>query len=359
MVRHELDINRKRILKQMYMSQKRKIQMMVNKNKSEHEKTITQNIMKDKNRSKKLFKYIDKLRGIEPVSKKAHLIYDDDNNQMNPEEVKIRISGFWNAIYNKNVNNLNRIWNNEIRQDYENTLIPNNNNVRYDTNIGTIVSTTQISEHLDLIGKKQNQISPMNWHDISENEIKNQVTKMKNGAPGPDNIKPKIYKTLVENDNILTFLTKCFNKIMVENYIPKQWKEYKTILIPKKAKPKIQDFRPIALTNCSYKIFMGIIKNRSKEHLKMNNLENELQAGATEKRNTSDNNLILNYCINKSEKQRKPLYVMSIDFTKAFDSINREQMITTLMKYKFNSNIINRKLFDPNLEKNFDDVHSV
>ena len=43
------------------------------------------------------------------------------------------------------------------------------------------------------------------------------------------------------------------------------WDTSKTTLVPKIKKPTVKDFRPIALTNISYKIFMGIIRGKIEE----------------------------------------------------------------------------------------------
>ena len=37
---------------------------------------------------------------------------------------------------------------------------------------------------------------------------------------------------------------------------PESWKRSKTVMIPKKKKPKAKDFRPIALTNVEYTFFI-------------------------------------------------------------------------------------------------------
>ena len=85
---------------------------------------------------------------------------------------------------------------------------------------------------------------------------------------------------------------------------------------------------------------MGIIREKVEEHLEENGLNNELQAGFTKNRRITDNLFILKYCIESSFKNKKELYVISIDFKKAFDSVDRGRLVMTMMQYKIDSKIV-------------------
>ena len=123
--------------------------------------------------------------------------------------------------------------------------------------------------------------------------------------------------------------------------VPMEWKTSDTTLIPKKKKPVANEFRPIALLNTSYKIFMGVIREKIEAHLKANDLLSDLQSGFTSHRRTTDNLFILNYCIEETFLAKKELYVIAIDFMKAFDSVSRKTLIEIMKKYKIDPNIIN------------------
>ena len=111
--------------------------------------------------------------------------------------------------------------------------------------------------------KVDRQISSRDDPCITETEVKSQIKKMKAGkAPGLDHIKTELYEYLIDNDQILTELTLIFNNILNEGVVPANWKNSKTILIKKKYKPKVSDFIPIALTDISYKLMMGILKDK-------------------------------------------------------------------------------------------------
>ena len=112
--------------------------------------------------------------------------------------------------------------------------------------------------------------------------------------------------------------------------VPDSWKESSTVLIPKKQKPKVNEYRPIALTNIGYKLMMSVLRENIEEHLKKNNLIQENQAGFTTGGRVENNVLIMRYCVEKSFEMKKPLIAISIDFAKAFDSIKREIMIRVM-----------------------------
>ena len=195
-------------------------------------------------------------------------------------------------------------------------------------------------EHYDCVFRIDPQqtkiIKPMKNPLITVEEVERQIKRMRtNKAPGPDGIKAELYKVMLENRELVSILTISLNGILEETHIPDDWRVSNTVLIQKKRKPTVYDLRPLALTNTSYKIMMGIIKDKINEHLKVNDLFSELQAGSTPGRRTSDNLLLLQYCIHKTFTQKKKLYIISIDFTKAFDSVNRNSMIqiTNFEKY--------------------------
>lgn len=76
-------------------------------------------------------------------------------------------------------------------------------------------------------------------------------------------------------------------------------------------------------------------------HLKSEGEVHSLQSGFTKIRKVTVNLIILRYCIEENFKMKAPLYVISVDFTKAFDSVNRKQLIQSLLEYKSN-NVLQR-----------------
>lgn len=135
--------------------------------------------------------------------------------------------------------------------------------------------------------------------------------------------------------------TKCLNNILETNKIPEEWKTSKTVMIPKTAKPKVNELRPLAITNISYKLFMSTaIKNKIEEHIVENGEVKETQSGFTNKGRIENNLFVLKYCKDKSYEMKTPLVVIAVDFSKAYDSVKRGKMIEVLKSYNINSELI-------------------
>ena len=112
-------------------------------------------------------------------------------------------------------------------------------------------------------------------------------------------------------------------------------------MIPKKSKPQPKDLRPIAITNISYKLYMSNIGEEIEEHIEKNNLTKGNQIGFTGGGRTEYNHFILQYLVDKAVRRKQQLIVITLDFKKAFDSIDRRKLIEALKEYMINPHIIN------------------
>ena len=145
-------------------------------------------------------------------------------------------------------------------------------------------------------------------------------------------MKPDILKILGTDEQCTQVLTYVLNKIMrQEDMSPNSLALSKTVMIPKK-KPTIRDLWSIALTNVPYKLFLSILKTKVKHHIRQIQQKSEVHAGFTKNRRLTDNLYVLDYCI-KESKKKKHMYVIAIDFSKAFDSIKRDTLIQVLKTY--------------------------
>ena len=76
-------------------------------------------------------------------------------------------------------------------------------------------------------------------------------------------------------------------------------------LLPKKSKPTVKDFRPVALTNVNYKLMMSLIRDRVYEHMERLKEVNDLQAGFTSGRRMEDNIFVLTFVWKTAGKEKK------------------------------------------------------
>ncbi|CAL4081846.1 unnamed protein product [Meganyctiphanes norvegica] len=91
------------------------------------------------------------------------------------------------------------------------------------------------------------------------------------------------------------------------------------------------------------KLYMSIIKDKIESHLIRNDLVKFNQTGFTKGGRLEYNHFLLQYLVKdniENKGNKKPLIMTAIDFTKAFDSINRENMMKCLIEYKIHPYII-------------------
>ena len=80
---------------------------------------------------------------------------------------------------------------------------------------------------------------------------------------------------------------------------------------------------------------MGINRSKMENLIREIRQDSEVQAGFTRHKCIADNLLILDYCVATSFKNRKQMYLISVDFAKVFDSIKRGTLIFALKNIKY------------------------
>ena len=258
--------------------------------------------------------YMKKLQGKTLMKKSEVILHTPQGRKVEKDDIETELQGVWRPIYQKRENKIDEVWNPDIKRHYKEKMENDKNKTKITLNIDGIEIEIQrdLREHYDTVAKLNlKNIKPMKETIITKEDIKKQLKRLKEGkAPGPDGIKPEIYKALVDSDIGINALQQSYKKIIDNGEKSRKWNKSKTTLTPKIKKPTAKDLRPIALTNISYKIFMGIIREKVEEHLEENGLNNELQAGFTKNRRITDNLFILKYCIESSFKNKKELYVI-------------------------------------------------
>ena len=268
------------------------------------------------------------------------------------KEERNELKDKWKKIYRQKENNIGLIWNEEEMKLYRDS----NRNIkitRYQDGPAILGQPPKIdekksyyfpdvlSEHMDMEFKFERKIEMMKECEITREDLIKAIQKVKNNkSPGPDGIRGEIWREISKRENILEKLKILCNKVLNTDEVPKCWLVSKTKMIKKIKKPTATDLRPIALTNQSYKIFMTIIKEKIENHILSNNAKNELQTGFTKCSRVEDNLYVLKYCKKESARRNSMLAILSIDFKKAFDSIDRGMLIETMKKFGIAHNII-------------------
>ena len=160
---------------------------------------------------------------------------------------------------------------------------------------------------------------------ISTSEIKQAISQLSNRkSVGKDGITAEVVK---ENEEWITPMIEIIlHNCQITHSMPKQWLHGVMAFIPKgkKDKSSLNNFRPITLIQIIYKIWAIILTNRITPYMSL--LTNETQTAYKTGRSTIDIlSLIQNQIQNEKTKQ-----LLLIDLSKAFDSIDRDILWTTL-----------------------------
>ena len=134
-----------------------------------------------------------------------------------------------------------------------------------------------------------------------------------------------------------------FNKILSSGEYPKNWDtSIITPIFKGGYSSDINNFRGIAVSSCISKLFTKILNKRICDLCNENNVFSTNQYCFMEKCRTDDNILILNTLINSYTKIKKSnLYVTFVDFSKFFDSLNRNHLFYKLPKYGITGRVYN------------------
>jgi hypothetical protein len=125
---------------------------------------------------------------------------------------------------------------------------------------------------------KLNQDQVNDLHSpISPKEIEAVINSLptKKKSSGPDGFSAEFYQTFKED--IIPVLHKLFHKIETEGTLPNSFYEATITLIPKPQKDptKIENFRPISLTNINAKYSIKFLLTESKNTSKQSSILNK------------------------------------------------------------------------------------
>jgi hypothetical protein len=169
---------------------------------------------------------------------------------------------------------------------------------------------------------------------LSTHEVAKYISKLKNNkAPGPDFLTNEHIKTI--SPNLINFYTIFFNLCIDTCSLPNDWKHsYLKILYKNKGDLlDLNNYRGLALSCTHYKLFDSIINGRI--FAAMHHVIPDTQFGFMPGRSTIQAIALLhNKIIETVTQKRESLYVIFIDFQKAFDSVNRSILFQKLIDSK-------------------------
>ena len=163
-------------------------------------------------------------------------------------------------------------------------------------------------------------------------ELMNAVKILSEGkAPGPDGIPAEIWKC--GGEKLIDQLHKIILRAWQEENVPQEWKDANLVTIFKKGdRTECGNYRGISLLSIAGKAFARILLNRLEKHV-THQIIPETQCGFRSNRSTIDMIFCLRQLQEKCVEQDKSLYVVFVDFTKAFDTVGRSGLWHLLRKY--------------------------
>ena len=147
------------------------------------------------------------------------------------------------------------------------------------------------------------------------------ITRSNLSATGPDAISNSIWKIKIKYT--IKIVKNIIKQIIKFNKIPELWKNSRTVLLFKKDDPNIiTNWRPISISSTLYRIIMCHI-NRSIQDLNtQTQFINSVQKGFKININGITEHIAnLNELISQAVRSKESIYITTLDFAKAFDSV--------------------------------------
>lgn len=184
---------------------------------------------------------------------------------------------------------------------------------------------------------EQEEEDPINL-PITDEELNEALTNMKNSSPGIDDIPVIFLRNLPANAK--KFLREIFNIIWLCDVFPRRWSEVIIIPIlkPNKIKSNPDSYRPISLTCAMCKVLEKIINNRLVWTLEQQNLLAPEQSGFRKCRSTVDNLIDLESEIHESLANKQECIAIFFDISRAYDTAWRYNILNTLSRWNIRGN---------------------
>ena len=177
---------------------------------------------------------------------------------------------------------------------------------------------------------------------ISMNEVRSAVYRLRCGkACGMDGIVSEFYN--VNCDVLVNYLCNLFNCIFQGGKYPTAWCQSLIQPLHKKGSmSEVNNYRGISLLNVVSKIFTSVLHERLREWADLGGHIPESQAGARKGYCTIDNIFCMHALASKYiSKTKGRFYILFIDFSKAYDNVDRGKLWQLLQEKGLNGEMLN------------------
>ena len=196
----------------------------------------------------------------------------------------------------------------------------------------------QYQESLNVADKLSDEDQIKCEGEVSYKECEAAVNNMKaNKSPGLDGICIEIYKAFWPL--IGQFLVTVFNQCFEMETLPESQRLSVMSLIHKKDETdKIENYRPISLTNVDYRILAFILANRLQNVI--GKIIDPDQTAYIKGRYIGHNIRLINDVVDYYDEKQMKGILLNIDFKKAFDSLEWDFIFSTLATFNFGPSFI-------------------
>lgn len=161
------------------------------------------------------------------------------------------------------------------------------------------------------------------FSQINEIDVISALYHMKSNAIGLDELPIKFLKSI--NPLIIKPVTHLINCIIATSIFPDEWKKSKILPFKKKTNLNtLQNLRPISILSALSKIFERLIKNQICQYINQENLLIAQQSGYRAKHSTKTAMLKVFDDIGLILDKGRPVVLLLLDFSKAFDTISHK-----------------------------------
>ena len=255
----------------------------------------------------------------------------------------------FNELINTKVNNSKQFWHAAgslgIHKSNENNssckIDPSVLNEQFVSNNNATGDEDAINTEINnLLNKGPVTRNIFEFQQVDENHIKSLVKSLKYTSGGHDGITAKMLKLVIPY--AITALTNIVNTSLVSGIFPLHWK--KALVIPVPKIPNANEpshFRPISLLPTLSKILEKVVAKQMFKYLEDNNLLELLQSGFRAKHSTATALLKISDDIFSAIDASEVSFLVLLDYSKAFDTVNHKLLLTKLKNMGFDRNSLN------------------
>ena len=212
-------------------------------------------------------------------------------------------------------------------------------NVINDFFVNGVPQTSASDEVTNFYNNNKINDNNFKFKTVSDNCVYEILTNITTTATGCDGINITMLKLCCPH--IIPYLTHIVNHCLIENTFPAMWKRAVVSVLPKKANPEIlKDLRCISILPTLSKIVEKIMELQLREHLEQNSLIPIIQSGFRPGHSCTTALLhIVDEVITATDKGLCTILV-SLDFSRAFDTINYDILLAILHYIGLSENAI-------------------